>query len=1140
MDISSILSHMKCQRLLLVSLTVLLVLTQAAEESASPQERTQMWRETEADVNLGGADIDSYPAESQDTNTQRQSHPNSAPLQVGDGEEVEERPWRPRNRTRNGNGKRRRRMRKRPRTTTPTPDQEGPAEEEGIVYKPRYNERIRGDEVPAVPGVEEEVVYPRRRPNKRRRRPVKRPVEDVEVVGSEGQENGGIKVEEVEREIFRSRPGSHFSEPEGSNKSLQETDVGEHNTRNFYRTRPDNYRVRSGAPRDRHQEPEVYRSRTENNNNGQRKRRKGQGRKRIRVEEVKIETTTVVPSFSEEMAKVVPSFSEEMVKVVPSFSEEMAKEVDENKEMVNRNEESRYSTLIVTSKVESTDPMDEYNMKDDSSNEEEAQVAATNPYTPETTHMTTSSEEGVTYTSQIPTRFTTDLDEETMKFTDVTTGKYSPEVDSTSTIVDDNHDTITTGLPRDEDNSVETTSFSTETTVPELKYTTAFTTYDDAEKTTKEVDPMITSLGTTQTPRTPVRYSSRMKYHSRVQSSSPQISTTTEYIGNRITTESSTTKEPTKAKLNRKKLFSNSRRRLPPTSAIIRRRLKKKENETADDKNEDELLIKMKTPVHINTEKELKVKYHTVTQKTDTKNEIDTSTLMPVGYKAVPEIISPMKLLEEVTIGEVLKMMSTTGTTISPRDEASSESYTRETPKVLEGVTLPNIRDEILDLIRSDESGYTRLKRILELRNMTLTDLLEHRERGSSQLHFSEAFRTSTPTTTTETTTIKKVQYTTENIEATTKNVQDTTRKVTTKNIEATTKHVQDTMRKVTTEKVTTMKEPSPEPEPTPEEMMNDANSKAEIELEKEIESQRGVESRKEIDFDQKQDESKYNLIMRTVEASVIPIPINNDKTNNPHIQFPEQGVLKTFPTFLTDTIRKDKGGYKEEVGEERINNRPVLKEPSIKFYIDSKRDETREPRRQQFESFRNNQTDKRLNKTSEQTIRPFRGESKELVIAVTSARPKTLVHVDDVLLFNESDEVHRSRTKAVGKISADTESEEEDSRLNDFADLRKFPPGVKSAILASGAVLGIAILGFLTVLVTCRLRQRSARLRAKRDILCEQLQEDFRSSQCSLSPVLNKHQRVPVFSSRGIHSNTSSNRHYYLWRTLRKTFQYE
>lgn len=55
---------------------------------------------------------------------------------------------------------------------------------------------------------------------------------------------------------------------------------------------------------------------------------------------------------------------------------------------------------------------------------------------------------------------------------------------------------------------------------------------------------------------------------------------------------------------------------------------------------------------------------------------------------------------------------------------------------------IPQFKDDILIFLKSKAES-NKLSRILQSRNMTLEELIEHRERGSSQLHLAEIFKSS-------------------------------------------------------------------------------------------------------------------------------------------------------------------------------------------------------------------------------------------------------------------------------------------------------------------------------------------------------------------------------------------------------------
>jgi len=110
---------------------------------------------------------------------------------------------------------------------------------------------------------------------------------------------------------------------------------------------------------------------------------------------------------------------------------------------------------------------------------------------------------------------------------------------------------------------------------------------------------------------------------------------------------------------------------------------------------------------------------------------------------------------------------------------------------------------------------------------------------------------------------------------------------------------------------------------------------------------------------------------------------------------------------------------------------------------------------------------------------------------------------------------------------------------------MRKLPVAVKSAIIASAAILAMAVLGFFVLLISCRMRQRKRVLR-KKSVFCQHNlnhDPDYRSSARSTSPVMDQHcqdQYYDGYGGRIDTHTTGANRQYYLWRTLRKTFRYD
>lgn len=120
---------------------------------------------------------------------------------------------------------------------------------------------------------------------------------------------------------------------------------------------------------------------------------------------------------------------------------------------------------------------------------------------------------------------------------------------------------------------------------------------------------------------------------------------------------------------------------------------------------------------------------------------------------------------------------------------------------------------------------------------------------------------------------------------------------------------------------------------------------------------------------------------------------------------------------------------------------------------------------------------------------------------------------------------------------------------LEDDLESDALPTDVKSTITVSSAILGLAIFGFLAIFVVCRWRQKRARrrfvdgivnARARSPIL---VQPEEKNVHQSLSPVMvNTHELYKRdVSLDGEDDNQDPRaRRYYLWRTIRKTLRYK
>ncbi|XP_073981020.1 uncharacterized protein isoform X2 [Rhodnius prolixus] len=497
-------------------------------------------------------------------------------------------------------------------------------------------------------------------------------------------------------------------------------------------------------------------------------------------------------------------------------------------------------------------------------------------------------------------------------------------------------------------------------------------------------------------------------------------------------------------KIDRKKLFSTSRR-LPETSATLRRRLKPRIR--TDSKNStfgnNIRIIKPLANLESEIESRNRIKNEVITQpgfknqptpfelinKINSEASNDHITEEP-NYPKLDLFIKRNQTIFKEEILEVTTPNSLTTTQMNLEITTQIQQEFEEKDKstvqysINNNNTLPRvpIDDEVFDLLKSD-AGNQRLKRILDLRNMTLSQLLDHRERGSSTFHLSDIFSRTQP-----------------------------------KSIE--------TEKSTDSENATELIESKHEDLTFEEELLED-------------------------NFTLPHNIVTENILDPNKKISLFPEETENFEKDLPVVinQHRESRIFESMPDFTsTKATIPENRPYPTW----RVIPNPKLKPVSI------------------------------------------RGDYKEIKISnvLTSHKPYVGNDIEKIFLLEEQDNFIHHREKIAATISSD---DHESTFL-----FRKIPVSVKSAIVISGAILVLAIFGFLSVLVSCRLRQKKARLRAKQDILCEHLQnDDFMNSHQSLSPVLRKQNRGPVFS-QNVHSNTASTRHYYLWRTLRKTFQYD
>lgn len=512
---------------------------------------------------------------------------------------------------------------------------------------------------------------------------------------------------------------------------------------------------------------------------------------------------------------------------------------------------------------------------------------------------------------------------------------------------------------------------------------------------------------------------------------------------------------------------------LPPTSAVIRRRLKphntsSEETTTAKPKI---ILIKEELPL----------------------------SLLPPGFK-ISEDTTPKESIsnkEDYRFNDeaLTKMM---------KDQQNSKNNEFK----FKSDTIPKVKDEILSLLKT-KTGSSLLLNVLNLRNMSLEELLQHRERGSSQRH-QELMDTKEELTQVDMSSDK--QTLTEN----SKNF--TNYLIETKRLAQNNKNISNNERIYLKSSPDHLK-----------------NSKIETLTQPTIVNE------------EKQDDREKNKLNKQVSKLTQEFNINDKESKTP-IQISEgenfnhketnnfQQPKKVEYLSVTDVDKYEP----DEVGKIKLDTifeeKKVFNFPTTTTYtttdIYNKDNEAT--------SFVSKPPRTRIVlETSEREPRLF--DSLPDFTIKTSPRPLVTPTIPSQVLFiQDTNHLDKYQSYAEKTKNIDEDSNLEYRRF----EMRKLPVAVKSAIIASAAILAIAILGFFVLLISCRMRQKKRVLR-KKSIFCQHSlhhDPDVRSSARSTSPVMDKHCQDQYYDGYGGHidAHSAADRQYYLWRTLRKTFRYD
>ncbi|PNF43709.1 hypothetical protein B7P43_G14538 [Cryptotermes secundus] len=394
-------------------------------------------------------------------------------------------------------------------------------------------------------------------------------------------------------------------------------------------------------------------------------------------------------------------------------------------------------------------------------------------------------------------------------------------------------------------------------------------------------------------------------------------------------------------------------------------------------------------------------------------------------------------------------------------------------------------RDEILEFLKTD-SGSVRLAKILASRNMTLAELIEHRERGSSQQHLADIFRESRQPVYQPTDANMSEAYETEPNHAIINNEVKNVRNL---------QQINETGIPSIQEMFSFLEES--DSKPSDQEMNQQTPFKStEEQVNSETHSTEGSEY------------SEQTLQREPQVPDTLPSFQPNPHLHNPHVP-----TLKpSDPSSYTWKISYQQPDTIHSFG----------------------------PTNPYFSSGRRPFITSRL--TTPASATPLtNNDIAHSILLVENMGQVREVASTGVRSMKGPIQVHSDEDKQFDILyREDIDDPESDSGLT---------TDVKSTFIVSSAILGLAILGFLAIFVVCRWRQKQARrrfvdgivnARAHSPILMQPEEINVRQS---LRPVMVNTQdlyKTDISLDCDDDNQDTRSRRYYLWRTIRKTLRYK
>lgn len=512
---------------------------------------------------------------------------------------------------------------------------------------------------------------------------------------------------------------------------------------------------------------------------------------------------------------------------------------------------------------------------------------------------------------------------------------------------------------------------------------------------------------------------------------------------------------------------------LPPTSAVIRRRLK---------------------PQNTNLVETTTLKPKIIV----TKEELPLS-LLPPGFKMVEDTDTLPK--ESINRTEDYQFNDEALTKImndQPNNNNNEFKFKSD--------SIPKVKDEILSLLKT-KTGSSLLSNVLNLRNMSLEELLQHRERGSSQRHQELIDTKEEPTDTSSD----------EPILENTKNF---------------TNYLIETKRLAQKDKDTLITE----------ELNNiklSANNSSNLKSQTFIQS---TNSKDENNFKVEQEKKEPNKPTLKITQEIQTDEVKSNKpmlVSKEEIHDQEDTSISKSPEENVNVVNIE-NGVQEDI--EKINLDTIFEEKKVFSFPTTTTFTTPEINKQETEAttFVSKTPRTRIVlETSEREPRLF-DSMPDFTVKTTPRSLITPTFPSQVLFIQDTN--HLDKYQSYEEKNKDID----DSNNLEYASSKKkkLPAAVKSAIIVSAGILAIAVLGFFVLLILCRMRQKKRIIR-KKSVFCNHNlhhDPDLRSSARSTSPVMDKHCHDQYYDGYGGHidPHTTANRQYYLWRTLRRTFRYD